>query len=148
MATATDTAWAAHAHEVLQGAGLRRGGARTAVIEALAGHDCAATALELDDELRRRKPRVGRASIYRALELFERLGLVQRIEMTRGTAAYERIDPDGHHHHHAVCRRCGRVEPFEDSGLERAITRVSDRVDVEVAEHDVTLRGLCDRCAN
>lgn len=145
-ATATETAWAEHAHQVLRGAGLRRGGARTAVIEALAGHDCAVTALELDDELRRRKPRVGRASIYRALELFEQLGLVQRIEMTRGTAAYERIDPDGHHHHHAICRGCGRMETFEDRSLERAIERISGGISFEVAEHDVTLRGLCERC--
>ena len=146
-ATETETAWAEHAHQVLLGAGLRRGGARTAVIEALSGHDCAVTALDLDDELRRRKPRVGRASIYRALELFEQLGLVQRIEMTRGTAAYERVDPDGRHHHHAICRSCGRMETFEDGGLERAIARISGRMSFEVSEHDVVLRGLCERCA-
>ena len=48
-----DSAWAEHALATLQSAGLRRGGARTAVVEALARHDCAVTALELDDELRR-----------------------------------------------------------------------------------------------
>ena len=56
MATTVESSWAEHALETLQGAGLRRGGARTAVVEALAGHDCAVTALELDDELRRRQP--------------------------------------------------------------------------------------------
>lgn len=148
MPAAVETAWTEYAHEVLRGAGLRRGGARTAVIEALARHDCAVTALELDDELRRRKPRVGRASIYRALELFEQLELVRRIEATRGTAAYERIEPDGHHHHHAICRDCGRMETFEDRGLERAIARISGGISFEVSEHDVILRGLCKRCAS
>jgi Fur family ferric uptake transcriptional regulator len=148
MATATDTAWAEYAHGVLHSAGLRRGGARTAVIEALAGHDCAVTALELDDELRHGDAQVGRASIYRALELFEQLGLVQRIEMTRGTAAYERIDPDGHHHHHAICSGCGRMQTFEDRSLERAIKRISGGIPFEVSEHDVVLRGLCKRCAS
>ena len=55
MPTATDTGWAEHALAALQAAGHRRGGARTAVVEALARHDCAVTALELDDELRRRR---------------------------------------------------------------------------------------------
>ena len=148
MPTATtDTAWAEHAFATLQAAGYRRGGARTAVVEALARHDCAVTALDLDAELGRRKPPIGRASVYRTLEQLEQLGLVQRLEASRGTAGYERVRPDGHHHHHAICRRCGRMEPFEDLGLERAIARVAGRVKVEVAEHDVVLRGLCDRCS-
>jgi Fur family transcriptional regulator, ferric uptake regulator len=147
MSAATETTWAEHAHAALRSAGLRRGGARTAVIEALARHDCAVTALELDDELRSRKPPVGRASIYRALEQFEELGLVRRMEMSRGTAGYERIDPDGHHHHHAVCRDCGRMETFEDSDLERVIDRLSGRMSFDISEHDVVLRGRCKRCS-
>jgi Fur family ferric uptake transcriptional regulator len=140
--------WAEHALAALTEAGYRRGGARTAVVEALAGHDCAVTALDLDDELRRRKPAVGRASVYRALEQLEQLGLVQRIEVCRGTAGYERVDPTGHHHHHAICRDCGRMVPFEDSRLERALAHVAGEMPgFAVAEHDVVLRGVCDRCA-
>jgi Fur family transcriptional regulator, ferric uptake regulator len=147
MRSATDSRWAEHALETLQAAGHRRGGARTAVVEALAGHDCAVTALDLDDELRRRRPAVARASVYRALEQLEQLGLLQRVEVCRGTAGYERIDPAGHHHHHAICRECGRMVPFEDATLERAIGEVSERMSFEVTGHDVVLRGLCDRCS-
>jgi len=148
MATAKDTAWEEHALAALGGAGYRRGGARTAVVEALAGHDCAVTALALEEELRGRDASVGRASVYRALDVLEELALVQRFEIERGLAAYERVSPDGHHHHHAICRRCGRMEPFEDRDLERAIAQVADEVDFEVAEHDVVLRGLCESCAS
>jgi Fur family ferric uptake transcriptional regulator len=147
MVVRADSDWAEHALQALQSAGLRRGGARTAVVEALARHDCAVTALELDDELRRRDKPPGRASVYRALEQLEQLGLVQRLEVTRGTAGYERVEPSGHHHHHAICRRCGRMVPFEDPALERAIDRVSGKVRFEVTDHDVVLRGLCARCA-
>ncbi|HEU4736682.1 MAG TPA: Fur family transcriptional regulator [Solirubrobacterales bacterium] len=148
MPTATDTGWSEHALATLRTAGCRRGGARTAVVEALARHDCAVTALQLDDELRRREPPVGRASIYRALEQLEELGLVLRIEMTRGTAAYERVEPNGHHHHHAICRNCGKLETFEDDDLERVIGQVSKRMSFDISEHDVVLRGLCERCAD
>jgi Fe2+ or Zn2+ uptake regulation protein len=39
------------------------------------------------------------------------------------------------------------MEPFEDRHLERAIRQVSEQVPFEIAEHDVVLRGLCERCA-
>jgi Fur family ferric uptake transcriptional regulator len=148
MALRADSRWTQHALETLDAAGHRRGGARTAVVEALAGHDCAVTALDLDDELRRRTPPVGRASVYRALEQLEQLGLVRRLEVARGTAGYERIEPDGHHHHHAICRTCGRMVPFEDSRLEQAIGRLCEDMDFEVTEHDVVLRGHCQSCSN
>jgi len=147
VTTRVDSAWAEHALAALNEAGYRRGGARTAVVEALAGHDCAVTAIELDDELRRRKPAVARASVYRALEQLEGLGLVQRMEVSRGTAGYERVEPGGEHHHHAICRRCGRMVPFEDDSLERAIDELSEAISFEVTDHDVVLRGTCERCS-
>jgi Fur family transcriptional regulator, ferric uptake regulator len=148
MSTATRQSWEERSLAALQRAGFRRGGARTAVIEALARHDCAVTALDLEDELRGSSAEVGRASVYRALEQLEQLGLVQRIEVSRGTAGYERVDPTGHHHHHAICRDCGRMVPFEDPRLERALAHVAGEMSFDVTEHDVVLRGLCDRCAN
>jgi Fur family ferric uptake transcriptional regulator len=147
MTTAIRDSWEECALESLQRAGYRRGGARTAVIEALARHDCAVTALDLEDELRGSAAEVGRASVYRALEQLEGLGLVQRIEVCRGTAGFERVDPTGHHHHHAICRDCGRMVPFEDPSLERALAKVAGTMSFDVTEHDVVLRGLCDRCS-
>jgi DNA-binding transcriptional MerR regulator len=43
--------------------------------------------------------------------------------------------------------RCGRLEPFSDEGLERAIKRVSERVALDVSEHEVVLHGACNACA-
>jgi Fe2+ or Zn2+ uptake regulation protein len=36
--------------------------------------------------------------------------------------------------------------PFEDSSLEQAIGKLSESISFEVSEHDVVLRGTCDRC--
>jgi Fur family ferric uptake transcriptional regulator len=134
--------WVEVATEALARAGFRTGGGRTKVLELLGSEDCALTALELD----RRLPGVGRATVYRALDQLESLGLVQRVDLGGEAAGYERLDPEGHHHHHILCQRCGRVVAFEDEGLERAIVALGKRPDFKVSSHEVTLRGECADC--
>jgi len=134
--------WSGYALDRLDAAGYRRGGSRERVIEYLATRDCAVTALEIDGDL----SEVGRASVYRTLEQLEDLGLVQRVDLGRESTAFERVDPAGHHHHHLVCTRCGRILPFEDEALEEAIHEVRTRDGFTVEGHEVTLRGTCARC--
>lgn len=147
MSTATQTgrepsSWAGHALERLSEAGYRRGGSRTRVVEMLGEQDCAITPLELDDRL----DGVGRATVYRAIEQLEELGLVQRIDLGGDSTAYEKVDPKGHHHHHLVCNKCGRVIPFEDEDLESAIHSISTRDGFRIQSHEITLRGICADC--
>jgi Fur family ferric uptake transcriptional regulator len=86
------------------------------------------------------------ASVYRALETLHALQLVTRLEVGQGEALFEPRKPSGEHHHHVVCDRCDRIVPFEDPGLERAIDRLSRRVEFDVRGHDVVLRGRCPDC--
>jgi len=145
-ATASRSGWTEHTLETLASAGHRASGPRAEVISAIAELGCSVTAREVADVLRNRGSGVGVASIYRALELLERLALVKRFDVGEGIARYEPAHPSGEHHHHIVCDSCGTVEPFEDEALERAIGRLSDRVDFAVAAHDVTLHGECPTC--
>jgi Fur family transcriptional regulator, ferric uptake regulator len=133
--------WAERASRRFNEAGFRTGAARRQVIELLDGEQCALTALEIDARL----PQVGRATVYRTLEQLEELELVHRVDVGGESAAYERNDPTGHHHH-MVCVRCGRLVPFEDQALERVIHAVGERAEFEVTAHDVLLRGICPRC--
>jgi Fur family ferric uptake transcriptional regulator len=147
MARAADApTWSDHAHEVLARAGLRRGGARERIIELLATEPCALSAVEIEDSLRARGERIGRASVYRVLELLVEHGLVERVTVGQGLARFERALASGEHHHHLVCERCGRLVAFADPGLERAIHRVSERLGVRVDAHEVVLRGACEDC--
>jgi Fur family ferric uptake transcriptional regulator len=143
----SDRKWPELAAEALSREGRRAGGARQAVIGVLAKQDCCLTAQEIADRIRERGRRVGVASVYRALDLLHGEGLVQRIEVGDGGARFEPIIPGGDHHHHAVCERCGRLTPFEDAGLERAIKQLSERLRHRVEAHDVLIRGECSRCA-
>jgi Fur family transcriptional regulator, ferric uptake regulator len=138
--------WADHAFATLGAAGFRRGGARKAVIEVLAAEPCALSALDIDERLRQGDRRVGRASVYRALEQLTELGLVHKLDLGAETARYERTDPAGDHHHHMVCDECGKVLPFEDAGIERAVTKVTGGAGFEVRDHEIVLHGACDDC--
>jgi Fur family transcriptional regulator, ferric uptake regulator len=144
---ATDS-WVDRAEAALSAAGRKRGGARRALLELLAGQECALTALEIEDALRARSTRpVSRASVYRILDELEELALVQRVETGQAMVRYERVCEHEHHHHHLVCDQCGLVMPFSDAGLERAIDALSERVPLAVSEHEIVLHGACRDCA-
>src|SRR5687767_7278814 len=72
------------------------------------------TAADLLDEARRRRMSVGRATLFRNLELFSELGALERLDLPSGEHAYVACEPE-QHHHHVVCRNCGRSVEVADS---------------------------------
>ncbi len=139
--------WTEHALGVLDETGYRAGGARRAVVQLLGRQKCCLSAQEIFDRLRGAKRPVGIASVYRALETLSELRLVKRVDAGDGIARYERAAPDGDHHHHLVCRECGKVEAFSDPRLERTVDRVADTLGYDVDEHEIVLTGACSDCA-
>ncbi len=146
MMVAQLTAWHAHARSELERVGSRSGGARNAVIDYLSGRDCCVSAQELFDGLRADGRAVGIASVYRALDQLAELRLVHRVDLADGVTRFEPALPGGEHHHHLVCGGCGKVVPFDDAPLERALTRVAGDRGFELDQHDVVLHGSCADC--
>lgn len=140
--------WAKRAQRVLAESKRHTGAARRALLELLDSQPCALSALEIEDALRAGKRPVGRASIYRILDELERLHLVQKVQVGQAMARYEPIRAGDGHHHHLVCDSCGTVMPFTDSELEHAIQRLSRRVPMRVAEHEIVLHGACQACTS
>jgi Fur family transcriptional regulator, ferric uptake regulator len=138
--------WVEHTERTLREAGHRSSAPRMAVVELLGRQACVLTAREISDALRAEGRDVGIATVYRALELLDELGLVQRLAVGEGPALYEPADPSGDHHHHLVCDRCGQVSAFADEQLERAIEDVARRLEHRVGGHEVVLRGACATC--
>jgi Fur family ferric uptake transcriptional regulator len=139
-------AWSQQALAELRTAGLRRGGARRAVVAFLEAQDCCRSAQEIHDGIAAQGGAIGVASVYRALETLADLRLVQRVDVGDGIARFEPARDDHHHHHHLVCDDCGKVEPFTDEPLERALERAAGRLGYALEQHDVVLRGACDAC--
>jgi Fur family transcriptional regulator, ferric uptake regulator len=147
MSQARETAsWATGARRVLAESGHRTGQARDALVALLDVQPCARSVLEIEDSLRSGKRPIARASIYRILDELERLHLVQKVQVGQEMARYEPVRSGEGHHHHLVCDNCGTVTPFTDEDLETAIRRLSSRLPMQVAEHEIVLHGACADC--
>ncbi len=112
----------------------------------LAAQSCCRSAQEIHDGISARGGAVGVASVYRALDTLVELRLVQRVDLGDGIARFEAAREGDEHHHHLVCDDCGRVEPFTDKPLERALQRAAGRLGYAMEQHEVVLRGACDDC--
>jgi Fur family ferric uptake transcriptional regulator len=146
MTASKPRSWAQWAQQVLAENRHHAGQARQALLELLDEQRCALSAIEIEDALRAGGRPVGRASIYRILDELERLRLVQKLQVGQAMARYEPVRSGEGHHHHLVCDNCGTVMPFTDPELETAIHKLSRRVPMRVAEHEIVLHGACQDC--
>lgn len=86
-----------------------------------------------------------RASVYRTVELFEQLGVVNRI--WHGFKSHiELSEIFLPHHHHAICQRCGAVLDLTSTELEQALARLAKTHGFLTVEHSVELSGYCSEC--
>lgn len=102
------------------------------------------TAAELVRDARVRQLGVGRATIFRTLEVLEDLGAVERLDLPSGEHAYVGCAPA--HHHHVVCSRCGLTDEIDDEGLRAVVADVARRTGYRVDDHRLELFGLCPAC--
>jgi Fe2+ or Zn2+ uptake regulation protein len=89
---------------------------------------------------------LGRATVFRGLDTFAELGLVERLDLPDGSHAFVACEPSRPHHHHVVCSRCGRTEPVPDCGMAAVVAEVSRRTGFSVDTHRIELYGVCPAC--
>jgi Fur family ferric uptake transcriptional regulator len=112
-----------------------------ALIAARGGHF---TAGDLVADARAGRLRVGRATVFRTLEVLEELGAVERLDLPTGEHAY--VVCQRAHHHHIVCSSCGRTIQIEDAGLRVVVGEIARRTGYRVDEHRLELFGMCPSC--
>jgi Fur family ferric uptake transcriptional regulator len=128
----------------LGSAGYRLTAPRRSVAALIAEQDGHFTATELVETARSRHIDVGRATVFRTLEVLEALGAVERLDLPSGEHAY--VGCERAHHHHVVCARCGRTDPVADAGLRAVVEDVARRTGYRVDDHRLEMFGLCPAC--
>jgi Fur family transcriptional regulator, ferric uptake regulator len=127
-------------------AGYRLTEPRRAVAELVAAREGHFTANDLIEDARARRLGIGRATVFRALDLFTELEMLERIDLPSGDHAYVPCEPQ-RHHHHIVCEDCGAVTEVEDLGLGAAIEQIQRRTGWQVKTHRLELFGRCPDCS-
>lgn len=93
-----------------------------------------------------RLPRQDRATVYRNIKMFEKLGIINRLRLG-WHSKIELSDIFKHHHHHMSCTNCGKVYVLKDNlTIEREIARISRGTKFQAMDHQLEIRGLCQNC--
>ncbi len=125
--------------------GLRSTKQRTAVSKLLDSLDEFRSAQELHEELRKRGEGIGLTTVYRTLQSLADAGEVDVLRTDSGEAIYRRCS--AHHHHHLVCRTCGRTVEVEGPAVEKWADRVAAENGFSAVSHTVEIFGTCAECA-
>jgi Fur family zinc uptake transcriptional regulator len=88
---------------------------------------------------------VDRASVYRTINLFQELGIIQRHNVGL-KYKIELSDIFAEHHHHFTCTRCGKVVAINEKALERFVDRLAGHYGFTAREHQFEVQGLCSTC--
>jgi Fur family ferric uptake transcriptional regulator len=118
---------------------------RTAVLELLDRLDGFRSAQDIHALLRESGDPVGLATVYRALQALQDDGLVDVLRSPEGEASYRRCSTA--HHHHLVCRSCGRTVEVADPPLDRWAARIAAEHGFADVEHELEVFGTCHDCA-
>src|SRR5258708_9405382 len=121
----------------LDRAGYRLTESRRALAMLIADQGGHFTAAELLATARSRRLGVGRATVFRTLDVLESLGAIERIDLPGGDHAYVGCEPA--HHHHVVCSRCGRTNEIDDADLQRVVRRAARQTGYRIDEHRLEL---------
>jgi len=97
----------------------------------------------VDDVLRATR-KVGRATVFRTMKLLQDLNIVCRVLLEDGTLHY-RLSTRGHHHH-LVCRDCGRVEDFTQCDVGSLVRELASAANYEIEGHWLEVYGRCHAC--
>jgi len=128
----------------LDQAGVRLTGPRRQLTELIGRRQGHFTAAELLHDAERRRLGIGRATVFRLLDLLAEQGLVERLDLPGGRHAYIPCEPT--HHHHLICLACGASTDVDDCGIDAVTAEAARRSGFEIQQHRLELFGRCPNC--
>ncbi len=119
---------------------------REAVAEVVFGSDGHLSVDDIEGELREGGEKIGKATIYRTLDLLVRSKLVEEHDFGEGFKRYEHRLSNQPVHEHLVCANCGKVIEFRSPEVEELERRVTAEHGFRPIRHRLELYGICGDC--
>lgn len=112
------------------------------VIHELGGH---CTSADVLDAVSKRDESIGRASVFRTLDLLTQLSIIRPTYIETSMTPHYVMLPNGHHHH-IICTSCNRVIEFEDCGLSALTEHLQEKYNLTIKSHLLEFYALCADC--
>ncbi len=130
--------------ETLRERGYRLTPQRLLVLEAIEASDDHISAEEIHSQAHARYPYMNISTVYRTLDLLKEQGLVAESDLGGGRFLYHPVGKA--HHHHLVCRKCGRVQDIEVSALHNLRQEIKERYGFDAVFDHMAIFGTCKAC--
>jgi len=118
---------------------------KTAVLEQLSNTAEFVSAQELHQKISQSGKKLGLTTVYRALTEMVELGLADSLSISDGEMRYRICTPE--HHHHLICRVCGKTVEFDMPGFEELALEVAKANGFTELSHEIELFGVCAGCS-
>lgn len=123
---------------------LKRSDQREAIVDAFLRSESHLSVDDLLHLVQKRRPDVGRTTVYRTLKLLQAAGLAQELEL-RGESRFER-EYNRAHHDHFICQHCGDIIEFESPDIERLQDEIAAGLGFVIEGHRHQIFGQCRAC--
>ncbi|MCD6475049.1 MAG: transcriptional repressor [Anaerolineaceae bacterium] len=127
--------------------GYKLTGARQAVLQVLCENHIHLTSAEISQHVKEVNPKIGRASIFRTLELFTELSIIRPTYYEAQSPHYIVLDEDGHHAHF-ICNQCERVVELEECQINDMLAEFTSTHGFKMTGHVLEIYGICDNCGS
>lgn len=100
---------------------------------------------ELFSAVRKKDKDIGMATIYRTLELMQKLEIVHVLDFGDDSRKYE-LYLENSHHHHLICKSCGKLIEFNDQDIDYFEAELEEKYNFDITEHRLRFYGYCEDC--
>ncbi len=125
--------------------GLKKTRQRAVILNSFLAFDRHMSIDDLYQEIRKKNPSIGYATVSRTVKLFAEAGIAREVDFGDGQLRYEQ-DHRGEHHDHLVCTGCGAVFEFVSDAIEKIQGGIARRHGFLIETHRLELYGLCAGC--
>ncbi len=133
---------------LLQERGYRLTNPRRVIVETVFEIEQAFSAEDLVRRIEGVDSNIGRATVFRTLDVLAQLGVLDRLHGPDGCHSYVLGMGNDAHYHHLVCSSCGTVVPFEGCTVDSMLAELQRTTRFEISAHMLEVFGLCESCQN
>ena len=124
--------------------GMRVTNQRALILEIIRRGQGHLDADEVYRRARQKQPRLSLSTVYRTLQAFKKLGLIEEVHFDEAHHHYE-VKPSSEHHH-LVCLGCGRIIEFRYPLARYVKSNVTEAKDFDIVSTEVRMTGYCSKC--